>query len=148
MIRLPNSYALVALGVLALLSVSCRPQVEEVTISVSHRVFTGYHEEFRVKMGEKFQLSDTDYYAKVVEFVPDFTINLSTKKVVSRSDSLNNPAVKVIVYKGKEKIEEVWAFQKTEVPHFSPHSLLGFKLLDFKIADMSGKAEDEPGKTD
>ncbi len=99
-------------------------------------------------MGEKFQLSDAGYYAKVVDFVPDFAINSSTGKVISRSDSLKNPAVKLVVYRGKERLEEVWAFQKTQAPHFSRQSMLGFKLLDFKIKDGFRNVEEEPDKTD
>jgi hypothetical protein len=99
-------------------------------------------------MGQRFQLSDTDYNAKAVDFVPDFAISLSDKKVFSRSDSLNNPAVKLIVYRGDEKLEEVWAFQKAEAPHFSPQSMLSFKLLDFEIDDEFEKVEDKPVKDD
>jgi len=99
-------------------------------------------------MGQRFQLSDTDYYVQAVDFVPDFAISLSDKKIFSRSDSLNNPAVKLIVYRGNEKLEEVWAFQKVEAPHFSPQSMLGFKLLDFKIKDEFKGAEDRPEKDD
>lgn len=148
MFRGLNPYALVTAGMLALLPVSCKSPVQELTIAVRHRTFPGYYEEFQVKMGQKFQLSDTDYYAEAVDFVPDFAIRLSDKKVFSRSDSLNNPAVKLTVYRGKEKLEEVWAFQRTEAPHFSPQSMLGFKLLDFKIADRYKKVEDEPLKDD
>ncbi len=99
-------------------------------------------------MGEKFQLSDAEYYATAVDFVPDFAISSSTGKVISRSDSLKNPAVKLVVYKGKDKLEEVWAFQKVQAPHFSRQSMLGFKLLDFKIEDKFRKVEDKPDKTD
>jgi hypothetical protein len=148
MVRVLNPYVLVTAGILALLPVSCKSPVQELTIAVRHRAHLGYYEEFQVRMGQKFQLSDTDYYARAVDFVPDFAISLSDKKVFSRSDSLNNPAVKLIVYRGHEKLEEVWAFQKVEAPHFSPQSMLGFKLLDFKINDEFKGAEDRPEKDD
>jgi hypothetical protein len=148
MVRSLNPSVLVTAGVLALLPVSCKSPVQELTIAVRHRAYPGYYEELHVKMGQRFQLSDTDYYAKAVDFVPDFAISLSDKKVFSRSDSLNNPAVKLIVYRGNEKLEEVWAFQKAEAPHFSPQSMLGFKLLDFEIDDQFEKVEDKPVKDD
>jgi hypothetical protein len=148
MVKVLNPYALVTAGILVLFPASCKSPVQELTIAVRHRVFPGYYEEFQVKMGQKFQLSDTDYFARAVDFVPDFAISLSDKKGFSRSDSLNNPAVKLIVYRGKEKLEEVWAFQKVEAPHFSPQSMLGFKLLDFKIEDKFKKVEDKPEKDD
>ena len=148
MVKGLTSYVVVTAGLLALLPVSCKSPVKGLTIAVKHRAHPGYYEEFQVKMGQRFQLSDTDYYAKAVDFVPDFAISLSDKKVFSRSDSLNNPAVKLIVYRGDEKLEEVWAFQKAEAPHFSPHSMLGFKLLDFEIDDEFEKVEDKPVKDD
>jgi hypothetical protein len=148
MVRASNIYTMVVAGMLALLPVSCKSPVQELTIAVRHRVFPGYYEEFQVKMGQRFQLSDTDYYAEAVDFVPDFAISLSDKKVFSRSDSLNNPAVKLIVYRGKEKLEEVWAFQKADAPHFSPQSMLSFRLLDFKIEDKFKKDEDKTVKDD
>lgn len=141
-IKTPKPFYSITLALLALFLASCKSPVQELTISVNHRVFVGYHEEFKVKMGEKFQLSDTDYYAKVVDFVPDFAISTSTGKVISRSDSLKNPAVKLMIFKGKKKVEEVWAFQKVQAPHFSRQSMLGFKLLDFKIKDKFKKVED------
>ena len=148
MVRYLNSYVLVAAGILALLPVSCKSPVQELTIAVRHRVHLGYYEEFQVRMGQRFQLSDTEYYAQAVDFVPDFAISLSDKKVFSRSDSLNNPAVKLIVYRGEEKLEEVWAFQKVEAPHFSPQSMLGFKLIDFKFKDEFKEVEDKLEKDD
>ncbi|MFQ6002989.1 MAG: hypothetical protein ACE5KJ_04510 [Candidatus Zixiibacteriota bacterium] len=140
--KISKSFYWITLAILSLFFASCKSPIQELTISVSHRVFPGYYEEFQVKMGEKFQLSDTDFYAKVVDFVPDFAISTSTGKVVSRSDSLKNPAVKLIIFKGKRKLEEVWAFQKVQSPHFSRQSMLGFKLLDFKIKDKFKKVED------
>jgi hypothetical protein len=148
MIKNLRSFCLMALTLLTLAVIACESPVQELTIAVTHRVFPDYYEEFRVKMGEKFQLSDAEYFVTAVDFVPDFAINTSTGKVTSRSDSLKNPAVKLVIYKGKEKEEEVWAFQKVQAPHFSRQSMLGFKLLDFKIAEEFGKVEDKPDKTD
>ncbi len=93
-------------------------------------------------MGEKYQLSDANYYVRAINFIPDFAIDTSTGKAFSRSDSLNNPAVKLEVFKGGKKVEETWAFQKIEVPHYSQHSFLSFKLVDFKIEDKFKKAKD------
>ena len=121
---------------------SCKSPIQELTLSVRHRAFAGYQEVFTVKMGEKFQLSDTDYYIMAVDFIPDFAINTSSSEVFSRSDSLKNPAVKLVIFKGKEKLEEAWAFQKIQAPHFSRQSMLSFRLVDFKIEDRFIKVED------
>ena len=137
-----NLSVLLILAILCLSLVSCKSPIQELTLSVRHRVYADYQEVFTVKMGEKFQLSDTDYYIMAVDFVPDFAINTASSEVFSRSDSLKNPAVKLVIFKGKEKLDEVWAFQKVEVPHFSRQSMLSFRLVDFKIEDRFIKAED------
>jgi len=93
-------------------------------------------------MGEKYQLSDANYYVRAINFIPDFAIDTTTGKAFSRSDSLRNPAVKLEVFKKGKKLEEVWAFQKVQAPHFSGHSFLGFKLIDFKIEDKFKKVKD------
>jgi hypothetical protein len=142
MIDIRQLFLLTTLIIAGLPLFSCKCPIQELTLSVRHRVFAGYQEVFTVKMGQKFQLSDTDYYVKAVDFVPDFAIDTSTSKVFSRSDSLKNPAVKLVIFKGKEKLDEVWAFQKVEVPHFSRQSMLGFKLVDFKVDPKFKKIED------
>lgn len=140
-IRIPKLFFLIILILVASFFIFCKSPIQELTISVTHRVFTDYHEEIKIKMGEKYQLSDADYYVRAVAFVPDFAIDTSTGKFFSRSDSLKNPAVKLEVFKKGKKLEEAWAFQKVQAPHFSKHSFLGFKLIDFKIEDKFKKVE-------
>ncbi len=83
-------------------------------------------------MYERFQLSDTDLLAVVVEFVPTFAVDTLTKKVISLSPELRNPAFKIYVQKRNQKREEVWAFFKASVPHFTPQTGLIFEILEFK----------------
>ena len=142
MIDIRQLFLLITLVIAGFPLLSCKCPIQELTLSVRHRVFAGYQEVFTVKMGEKFQLSDTDYYIMAVDFVPDFAINTSSSEVFSRSDSLKNPAIKLVIFKGKEKLEEVWAFQKIQAPHFSRQSMLSFRLVDFKVEDGFKKAED------
>jgi hypothetical protein len=119
---------------LILLFGSCNTEIKEMTIRVRSRVYVNYSEEHKVKMYEKFQISDTDLEAVVVEFYPDFTIDTLTLKAVSRSDTLYNPAAKILIIRGKDKKEETWAFAPGMIPHYSPRSFIGFELVDYKTS--------------
>jgi hypothetical protein len=107
-------------------------EVEEVTLVATHRVYKNFKEEHTVKLGEKFFLADTEYTVEVVEFLPDFAINLEAKEIFSRSDEPNNPAVRIVIYENDEIIDEIWAFKGKGAPHFSRASLIAFELLEFK----------------
>ncbi len=120
--------------------------VEEMTLSVSHRIYKNFQEVHSVKMGERFFLSDGEYSAEATEFYPDFAINAETKEVISRSGEPNNPAVRVVVYKNDEKVDEVWAFGGDGSPHFYRDSLLAFQLVEYKgLSEVStGEGEEAP----
>jgi len=130
--------------------ISCSAGVKSVTLRVRSRLYPGFKEDHKVKLNQKFSLSDTDLEAVAVEFVPDFAIDTSGHAVISRSDTLNNPAVKVLIIENNEKKEEVWAFKSGLMPHFSPKSFIGFELLDFKTGGEykkpSSSKDDSRGK--
>jgi len=121
-----------SLLLLFILSIACSSGVTELTLRTRSRLYPGYKQDHKVKLNEKFNIADTDIEAVAVEFYPDFSIDTLLHQVYSRSDSLRNPAVKVLVIQNKEKIDEVWAFPPSTVPHFSPRSFIGFELIDFK----------------
>lgn len=124
---------LILLATLISITISCSAGVKTVTLRVRSRLYPSYKEEHKVKLYQKFFLADTDLQAVAVEFIPDFAIDTSGHNVISRSDTLNNPAVKVLVISDKEKKEEVWAFREGMMPHFSPKSFIGFELLDYNV---------------
>jgi hypothetical protein len=127
----------------ALLTISCKTEVKELTLRVTSRMYSNFAEEHKIRMYEKFQISDTDLEAVAVEFYPDFDLDTLTFKAYSKSDTLNNPAVKILIIKGRDKKEEAWAFLPGLVPHFSPRSFIGFELLDYK----TGRKYIKPIKT-
>ncbi len=118
---------------------SCNTEVKELTIRVRSRMYPDFKEDHKVKMYEKFPISDTDMEGVVVEFIPDFAIDTLDHKVISRSDTLRNPAVKVLIIKGGEKKEEEWAFAPGLMAHYSPKSFIGFELMDFKTGSKYKK---------
>ncbi|HBC46026.1 MAG TPA: hypothetical protein DCZ43_03165 [candidate division Zixibacteria bacterium] len=140
--------SILLLSILAALLVSCNNEVKQLTIRITSRMYSKFEEEHTVKMYQKFPISDTDLEGVVVEFYPDFDLDTLTFKAYSRSDTLYNPAAKILLIKGKDKKEEAWAFLPGMVPHFSPRSFLGFELLNFKtggkyIKPVNPRAENE-----
>jgi hypothetical protein len=127
---LPRKPMFLLLAALAILS--CQTEVKEVTIRARSRMYTDFSEEHTVKMYEKFTISDTDMECVVVEFYPDFAIDTLTHKAFSLSDTLKNPAAKILIIEDNKKKEEAWAFRPGLMPHFSPRSFIGFELVDYK----------------
>lgn len=115
-----------------LIFVSCKTDIKEITIKARSRMYAKYSEEHTVKMYEKFTLSDSDLEAVVVEFYPDFAIDTLTHKAITLSDTLNNPAAKILIIEDNKKKEEAYAFPPGMMPHFSPRSFIGFELVDYK----------------
>jgi hypothetical protein len=128
---------------LAIFTSSCETDVKELTIRVRNRMNANFQEDHKVKMYEKFVLSDTDLEAVVVEFYPDFAIDTLSHKAITKSDTLNNPAAKILIIQGSNKKEEAWAFRPGLMPHFSPRSFIGFELLDFKTGGKYKKPSKE-----
>lgn len=107
-------------------------KVDAVTLDIRNRVWPDFHEEARVRLKEEFPVGDTDFSARVVEFVPDFSIDMKTRKVRSLSNEPRNPAVRIIVRQKGAPQDTTWAFLNFP-PHFSRKSILAFQIkrLDF-----------------
>lgn len=103
------------------------PRVATVSFVIGHRVFTSFRDQVTVRMQQTFRVGDSEYSAKVVEFQPDFTMDLESHKVTSRSSEPKNPAVRVIVWKNGAPEDTAWAFLNMP-PHFARHSMLAFQL--------------------
>jgi hypothetical protein len=101
-------------------------------------------EVYEVGMHEEFKVGDTEYSAKIIRFEPDFTIDLDTKKVVSRSQDLNNPAVLLEISESGNKVAEQWVFRK-EMPHMSRKTPVSFALLS--VDGEEGPVSRDPAET-
>ncbi len=101
---------------------------QSVTLLIRHRVFHDFEDEQTVKLRQDFILGDTDYHAKVVEYVPDFSMDLKSHKVVTKSPDPNNPAFRIIVYQGKVPQDTTWALINMP-PHFARKSYFAFRVM-------------------
>jgi hypothetical protein len=112
------------------------PKLDSVTLAVYHRVFHEFRDRRRVRLNQEFQIGDTDYTATVVQYVPDFAMDLKSRKVISRTDQPNNPAFRIIVREKEVPQDTTWAMLHMP-PHFAMKSFLAFQVLRI---DFVGRA--------
>ena len=110
------------------------PKVKTVTLHVFHRIFRNFQDRIVTPLGQEFRIGDSDYTGRVVEFVPDFAMDLKTRKVVSRSREPKNPAFRIIVLRNGEPRDTVWAFFNLP-PHFAPKSEIGFVATEIAFTN-------------
>ncbi len=126
--RLIRSSSAALLGLIFCGLAGCEQPFEAIVVRVTHRVFPAFNETHRVAPGERFPIGDTEFSGRIVEFLPDFALDETTKKPFSRSRDLRNPAVRIEVYEGDRKVEDAWAFQGEGPPHYAKTSLLAFRI--------------------
>lgn len=116
-------------------------KLKTVTLAIRHRVFHDFADQQAVTLNKDFLVGDTDYTARVVQYVPDFAMDLETHKVVSRSQEPRNPAFKIIVRQGKAYRDTTWAMLSLP-PHFARNSYLAFKVMRVDFADREALVAD------
>ena len=109
-------------------------RVKSVTLRVRHRVFPGFKEDHQIALKKDFAIGDTDYTARIVDYVPDFAMGMDSRKVFSRSNEPNNPAFRIIVRMKGQPQDTTWALLKMP-PHFARKSLLAFKVMRIDFLD-------------
>jgi len=109
------------------------PKFESVTLGVRHRVFHDFRDLHTVGLNREFPLGDTEYSARVIRYVPDFQMDVESRRVVSLGDQPRNPAFQVVVRKNKAPHDTSWAFLKSP-PHFGPRAYFAFQVLRIDFA--------------
>jgi len=100
-------------------------KMKTVDLHVFHRVFPGFHDRVDAALNHEFRIGDTEYTGTVIRFVPDFTMDLKTGKIQSRSPEPNNPAFRIVVRKNGTPEDTSWAFLNLP-PHYGQRSLIAF----------------------
>ena len=117
------------------------PRLSAVTLGVRHRVFHDFSDRQMVRLNQDFILGDTEFSARVVQYVPDFQMDLKQHRIFSLTNQPNNPAFKIIVRKGKAPQDTSWAFLKSP-PHFGARSYFAFQVLRIDFVDRPPLAAD------
>jgi len=142
-------YAWIASVVLIAIT-GCTAQLSSLTVEVGNRMYPAFHDTLTTKLNEKAPIGDTEYEFKATEFYPHFAIIDSSMKIVSLSEEPVNPAFKIKVYKAGKAVEETWAFFGPGAPHYSPMSMLTFKVMSFiyrgKIYDLKEEGSKDDDK--
>ena len=53
--------------------------------------------DFPVNLNKEYNIEDSGYRLKILRYIPDFSMDITTKEVFSKSDKPNNPAIEVEV---------------------------------------------------
>ena len=100
-------------------------KLKTVDLHIFHRVFPDFHDRVDATLGKEFRIGDTEYTGTVIRFVPDFSMDLKTGRITTRSKEPNNPAWHVVVRKNGVPQDTSWAFLNM-APHFGQRSLIAF----------------------
>ena len=64
-----------------------------------------------------YQIPNSDVIVRVSRFIPDFIIDMETRQVSSRSAEPNNPAVKIMLFRGADTLYDSWEFFRFPEQH-------------------------------
>ncbi len=97
--------------------------------------------EYVVKAGETITIPRSKYKLTVVDYIPHYSVDTKTKKVVSQSEKPVNPAVKVAIDDGERTFERwLWAKFRSS-PHKETETKLPLRMrfTDFDLSGAKGK---------
>ena len=94
--------------------------------------------EYVINTADTINLPSSDYKLKILEYVPHFTVDTTTKKVTSKSSKPENPAVKINLNNGKDNLDQ-WLWSKfPSSPHMKQNLPLRIQFTDFDIGTSPG----------
>jgi hypothetical protein len=104
------------------------PKLQSVTIAIRHRIFHEFADQQTAVLNKDFVVGDTQMTGRIVQYVPDFMMDLKNGKIISRSPEPKNPAFKIIVRDKGKAVDTTWAMLSLP-PHFARKSYLAFKVM-------------------
>ncbi len=110
------------------------PRFQTVTLHIFNRVFASFHDKIRISLKEEVRVGDTEYTAQLIQYVPEFDMDLKSHKIVTRSPQPKNPAFEVVVRKNGAPQDTAWAFMNM-APHYTRKSLLAFIATKIEFAN-------------
>lgn len=96
--------------------------------------------EFAVELNTSVRIPGTDYTLSFLDYLPHYSIDLGTGKVLSRSDQPVNPALKIRLKDG-ERVTERWVWSKFPGFHHNEETLLPLRVefSDYTISPEKGE---------
>jgi len=127
---------------------SASPKLQSVTLAIRHRIFHEFADQQTAVLNKDFVVGDTQMTGRIVQYVPDFMMDLKNHTITSRSPEPRNPAFKIIVRDKGKAVDTTWAMLSLP-PHFTRKSYLAFKVMriDFVgreplLADSAASAKE------
>jgi hypothetical protein len=94
--------------------------------------------EYVANTGDTITLPTSDYKLKILEYLPHYSIDTTTKKVTNMSNKPVNPAVKINLDNGNDNYEQ-WLWSKfPSSPHMKKDLPLRVQFTDFDIGTTPG----------
>jgi hypothetical protein len=94
--------------------------------------------EYVANTGETIALPTSDYKLKILEYLPHYSIDTTTKKVTNMSNKPVNPAIKINIDNGNDNYEQ-WLWSKfPSSPHMKKDLPLRVQFTDFDIGTTPG----------
>ncbi len=94
--------------------------------------------EYVINTGETISLPTNDYKLKILEYVPHYSVDTTTKKVTNMSNKPVNPAIKINLDNGEKKYDQ-WLWSKfPSSPHMKKNLPLRVQFTDFDIGTTPG----------
>jgi hypothetical protein len=91
------------------------------------------------KIAETIRIPKSKYKVTILKYLPHYSVDTETKKVVNQSDKPVNPAVKIAFNDGKQTYER-WLWTKfPATPHKEIELPLQLKFTDFDLSGVKGK---------
>jgi hypothetical protein len=91
------------------------------------------------KIAETVSVPKSNYKVTILKYLPHYSVDTETKKVVNQSEEPVNPAVKVTIDDG-EKTYERWLWTKfPATPHKETELPLQLRFTDFDLRGAKGK---------
>ena len=91
------------------------------------------------KIAETIRIPKSKYKVTILKYLPHYSVDTETKKVVNQSDNPVNPAVKVAVNDGKKTYER-WLWTKfPTTPHKETEFPLKLRFTDFDLRGAKSK---------
>jgi hypothetical protein len=96
--------------------------------------------EYVAKIAETISIPKSKYKVTILQYLPHYSVDTETKKVVNQSQKPVNPAVKVAIDDGK-KTDERWLWAKfPTTPHKEEIEFpLRLRFADFDLHEATGK---------
>ncbi len=94
--------------------------------------------EYVINTGDTISLPISDYKLKILDYLPHYSIDTTTRKVTNQSNKPVNPAVKINLDNGKNNYDQ-WLWSKfPSSPHMKKDLPLRIQFTDFNIGTTPG----------